>query len=267
MHYTSPGPGRNSRNPARPVAFSMDAHAPTANPWMIRMVRPVTVAALLTLAVFAAAPASAQDCAAEAQAMSRRLAEMPVDGRRREADILTQAAGAFADLDNQDACRRALEEAKHVLEQPRTPPAPVATASQAESPGAPAVSVSKVAPPAATTPAAPVAKLPQATAVYFGVGASALDSEARDTIKPLAERAAADGLGVRLRGFTDSTGSRALNLALSRKRVESVAGAFAKAGVPDARIAKDWEGIDPALPEKSDRSVEKSRRVEIELVR
>ena len=235
------------------------------------MARPVTAAAaFLSLAVFAAAPASAQDCAAEAQAMSRRLADMPPDGPRREADVLTQAAGAFADLDNQDACRRALEEAKHVLEQPR---APSATASSpAGSSTAPAASAPTVVPPPAVTPPAaapvpPAAALPEPTAVYFGVGASALDSEARGTAKPLAERAAADGLGVQLRGFTDSTGSRALNLALSRKRVESVAAAFAKAGVPAERISKDWEGIDPALPDKSDRSVEKSRRVEIELVR
>ena len=208
--------------------------------------------------------------------MQARLATMPADAARREADVLAQAASAFADLDNDNACRRALAEAQRALDQPRPPAAATATANTARSAGETPTAGAATAEPGtkAEMPAAssgstpqPVATVPPPTAVFFGSGASALDADARRVIAPLAKEAAAEKLKVRLRGFTDSTGSRELNLALSRKRVESVAAAFKKAGVPGDRIAMDWEGIDPALPDQSNRSAEKSRRVEIELAR
>lgn len=210
--------------------------------------------------------------------MQERLATMPADPARREADVLAQAAGAFAELDNDNACRRALAEAQRVLDQPRPPAAAAATATAntprpaSEAPAAGAATIesgTKAETPAASSGSTPqpIATVPPPTAVYFGSGASALDADAHRVIAPLAKQAAAEKLKVRLRGFTDSTGSRALNLALSRKRVESVAAAFKKAGVPGDRIAMDWEGIDPALPDQSNRSAEKSRRVEIDLAR
>jgi len=238
------------------------------------MARPMMAAAAAFSLLACAGAVKAQDCAGEANAMQQRLSTMPAEAARREAGVLAQAAAAFADLDNESACRRALAEAQRVIEQPRPPAATAATAPSPamETPAPAAASAGSGA--AAEAPLAsagsrppPVSTVPEPTAVYFGIGASSLDAAARRAITPLAERAAADGLQVRLRGFTDSTGSRELNLALSRKRVESVAAAFKKAGVPGDRIAMDWEGIDPALPDQSNRSAEKSRRVEIELAR
>ncbi|MFN4087685.1 MAG: OmpA family protein [Alphaproteobacteria bacterium] len=193
--------------------------------------------------------------------------------------MLTQAAQAFADLDNRDACRKALAEAQRVLDAPRPTPAPAPTvAGRPEQPTSPQAvppepgSAATASAPAETAPRSEPppaeAPLPAATAVYFAVGAASLDQAARRTLAPLAEQAARDGLGVRLRGFTDATGSRELNLTLSRKRVESVATAFAAERVPAARIEKDWFGIDPAAPDSGDPEAgRKSRRVEIELVR
>src|SRR3546814_10252021 len=83
-----------------------------------------------------------------------------------------------------------------------------------------------------------------------------------------AESAASEGVRVKLKGFTDASGSRELNQALSRKRVETVAAAFRKRGVPAARIDMDWQGVDPESPDSgTGAAARKSRRVEIELVR
>ena len=238
------------------------------------MVGPVLAAVAVVWLLACAGTAAAQDCAGEAAAMQERIATLPVDSARREADVLAQAAAAFADLDNESACRRAVAEAQRVLEQPRQPTATASTTPPAagEPPSAgPTVAESAAAvgaPPAADGSQPPSASAkPEPTAVFFGIGAATLDAEARRVLTPLAKRASTENLKVRLRGFTDSTGSRELNLALSRKRVESVAAAFEKAGVPEDRITAEWEGVDPALPEQSNRSAEKSRRVEIEFAR
>lgn len=185
---------------------------------------------------------------------------------KREVDVLTQAARAFAELENAEACHKALAEARRVVE---TPP-PAETAAPGASTGpveAPAAGAPGAAPPRpADEPAAP--SLPGPTAVYFDVGAAAVDAEAHGTIAPLVDAARTAAAKVKLRGFTDATGSRELNLALSRKRVESVANQFTRGGIPAERIDMDWQGIDPELPKSgAEAAAREGRRVEIELVR
>src|SRR3546814_6912022 len=105
----------------------MHVHYPSRTSRMILTPRCLIAAAALFLVP--PATALAQDCAKDAAALEQRLAEADADpAARREADVLAQAARAFAELENLDACRKALAEAQRVIEQPRPTPA------QAESP-------------------------------------------------------------------------------------------------------------------------------------
>lgn len=226
------------------------------------------------VAAFPTAAGAAQECAQEAATLTEQLPSLELaPAAKREVDVLTQAARAFAELENAEACRKALAEARRVVETPpavAAPPAaqapvPETASGQAEAPAS--ASAEPVPRQPAGEPAAP--SLPAPAAVYFGVGESAVDAEAHKIIAPLVDAARTSAAKVKLRGFTDATGSRELNLALSRKRVENVASQFTRGGVPAERIDMDWQGVDPALrtPGANRTAAQESRRVEIELVR
>ncbi len=235
---------------------------------MRRLMFAAAVAALPTAA------GAAQECAQEAALLMEQLPSLELaPAAKREVDVLTQAARAFAELENAEACRKALAEARRVVETPpavATPPAaqaavPDTTSGPAEAPASAAAEPVPQRP--VDEPAAP--SLPAPAAVYFGVGESAVDAEAHKIIAPLVDAARASAAQVKLRGFTDATGSRELNLALSRKRVENVANQFTRGGVAADRIDMDWQGVDPALKASGSNrtAAQESRRVEIELVR
>src|SRR5690606_40977148 len=108
------------------------------------------------VAAFPTAAGAAQECAQEAAALTEQLPSLQIaPAAKREVDVLTQAARAFAELENAEACRKALAEARRVVETP--PPAETAAPGAPTGPAeAPAAGAPAAAPPQpADKPAAP----------------------------------------------------------------------------------------------------------------
>jgi outer membrane protein OmpA-like peptidoglycan-associated protein len=93
--------------------------------------------------------------------------------------------------------------------------------------------------------------------VKFELDSTALSPEAKELVKNLAAAVNSEQLKkykFRLEGHTDSTGSAAYNLALSKRRAESVRNYMVQAfGVPSSRLEAVGYGLqrplDPANPE------------------
>jgi OOP family OmpA-OmpF porin len=80
-------------------------------------------------------------------------------------------------------------------------------------------------------------------------------------------RAAVPGFTVVVSGHTSSTGTRAYNLAVSKRRAAFVAKALAKAGVPAGRITVRGLGPDHPLADNGTREGRlKNQRVEVEFL-
>lgn len=119
--------------------------------------------------------------------------------------------------------------------------------------------------------------------VYFASGSAALDRNARATIKQIAAEAlnrqqfisgrdirVADRTRhlVRLAGHTDSTGNKAANKRLSKKRVKMVKKALIKRGVPKDAIKTSAHGEKrQKVSTKDGVSESKNRRVDITILR
>ena len=70
---------------------------------------------------------------------------------------------------------------------------------------------------------------------------------------------------VEVRGYTDSTGSEAGNLALSRERAETVSRALQERGIPaDHIVAKGYGSAKPVASNQTPEGKQQNRRVEIE---
>ncbi len=113
-------------------------------------------------------------------------------------------------------------------------------------------------------PEVKLAQLARRSFIIFGEGAEPLDAAAaQTTISALAEAVKAGG-GLRLIGYSDSTGNAARNLALSRGRAETVARLLVEAGVDPARLVAVGRGDEAALFDEASDQHKRNRRVGFE---
>ena len=104
--------------------------------------------------------------------------------------------------------------------------------------------------------------------VSFLLGSAQLTDQAREEAKVFATALQLPELAAkrfRIEGHTDSSGSRALNLDLSKRRAQAVADYLASLGVNSARLEVRGYGPDKPLARHSASSPE-NRRVEAELL-
>ncbi len=99
----------------------------------------------------------------------------------------------------------------------------------------PVIAPAAVAPAPATAPLAPTAVSFPAK-VYFDVGSAAVSLEGNTTIAAVANVIKQDNLKVAITGYTDKTGSKAMNEALAKSRAAAVQDALQAAGVPAASM-------------------------------
>jgi OmpA-OmpF porin, OOP family len=141
---------------------------------------------------------------------------------------------------------------------PPAPPPPVpAAAPMAPAPLPPA--------PVAAPPPPPVpAKL---FLVFFGFDKATLTPEAAKVVEQAAAAYKSAGVAsIRVGGYTDSVGTVAYNLKLSRRRADTVRAYLLKLGVPAAAIDEKWFGkADQRVPTADGVREPQNRRVEIVL--
>ncbi|HWS35701.1 MAG TPA: OmpA family protein [Actinoplanes sp.] len=108
-------------------------------------------------------------------------------------------------------------------------------------------------------------QLDDLAALTFDSGGSRLTAESRNVLKEVAVLLEADPkLGLRVGGHTDSRGSTAANLALSRDRAAAVKSALVEYGVPADRLtAKGYGESRPAVPNDTAGHRAENRRVEL----
>lgn len=104
--------------------------------------------------------------------------------------------------------------------------------------------------------------------VSFLLGSAQLTDQAQQEVKVFAKALLLPELSFkrfRIEGHTDSSGSRAMNLDLSKRRAQAVADYLAQLGVPSSRLEIRGYGPDRPLPGHSASSPE-NRRVEAQLL-
>ena len=145
-----------------------------------------------------------------------------------------------------------------------TPPVQQAAAPPAERKpevlAAPAVAPKPTAPPET-----PAAKIDDDSNVFFAFGATIVDPAGQEKLRPHAQRLQEDPeLVVTLIGHTDNMGSRAYNVAIAEKRIESVSALLRSYGVAKKQIRRYAVGS-----ERGDKACQtaacrqKMRRVEL----
>lgn len=104
--------------------------------------------------------------------------------------------------------------------------------------------------------------------IFFGSGQSALKPEAADSMAPVVEFLQRyPGLPVRVVGYTDDRGNADANLALSRRRAESVRSALVSAGAEASRLEVSGRGAaDPLAGNETAAGRARNRRVEVLVV-
>lgn len=98
----------------------------------------------------------------------------------------------------------------------------------------------------------------------FASGSAELDAAARARLQAFAEalkRPQLENVRIRIEGHTDSIGGRALNLALSQRRAQSVADYLVSQGIASGRLEVQGYGYERPLPGRS-ASDGANRRVE-----
>jgi outer membrane protein OmpA-like peptidoglycan-associated protein len=127
--------------------------------------------------------------------------------------------------------------------------------------GAPSAPVAaRQAPPAAVAPQQ------QMFIVFFEFDKSALTADGRKVVDAAAAAFKAGKSNVALAGYTDLVGTRAYNLALSKRRAETVKAALVRDGVPASAIDMSWHGMDnPRVPTAKGVREPQNRRVEIKM--
>lgn len=102
--------------------------------------------------------------------------------------------------------------------------------------------------------------------VLFATDSARIRPEADDSLRAILQRIRSDFPRARLlvEGLTDNRASRSYNLALSRRRADSVAAWLVEAGFPADRLrARGLGEADPAVPNTSEANRAKNRRVVI----
>jgi outer membrane protein OmpA-like peptidoglycan-associated protein len=126
-------------------------------------------------------------------------------------------------------------------------------------------------PPVAAAPPPPPAPLPPAPprqfVVYFEFDKSDLTPEGAKVVLDAAATYKQTGSArIAVTGYTDLAGTQRYNLALSKRRADTVRSALVRQGVPDGAIAEAWRGKEnPAVPTPDGVREPRNRRVEIVL--
>jgi OmpA-OmpF porin, OOP family len=129
--------------------------------------------------------------------------------------------------------------------------------------GSPAMPPVPVAAPAAPPPAA-VAPQKQAFIVFFEFDKSSLTADGRKVVDAAAAAFKSGRSNVAIAGYTDLAGTQQYNLALSKRRADTVKAALVRDGVPAAAIDASWHGKEnPRVPTANGVREPQNRRVEI----
>lgn len=102
------------------------------------------------------------------------------------------------------------------------------------------------------------------SAIQFKTGSTSISTESRSFLNRLAELAQGCPVALRIEGHTDSVGSEAANMTLSRERAEAVLVALVQSGADGDRLIA--RGIGPLQPIASNDTAEgraQNRRIEI----
>ena len=128
--------------------------------------------------------------------------------------------------------------------------------------GSPAAPPPVAAPPA--PPPAAVAPQKQMFIVFFEFDKSSLTADGRRVVDAAAAAFKSGKSGVAIAGYTDLAGTQQYNLALSRRRADTVKAALVRDGVPAAAIDEKWFGKqNPRVPTADGVREPQNRRVEI----
>ena len=130
--------------------------------------------------------------------------------------------------------------------------------------GATVTPAAAVAPPPA--PPAPAAIVPQKQVfiVFFEFDKSSLTPDGKKIVDAAAAAFNAGKSGVAIAGYTDLSGTQQYNLALSKRRADTVKSALVKDGVPASAIDAKWFGEEnPRVPTANGVREPQNRRVEI----
>ena len=105
-----------------------------------------------------------------------------------------------------------------------------------------------VAAPPAPPPAA-VAPQQQMFIVFFEFDKSALTADGKKVVDAAAAAFKSGKSGVAIAGYTDLAGTQQYNLALSKRRADTVKAALVRDGVPASAIDESWHGKEnPRVP-------------------
>jgi outer membrane protein OmpA-like peptidoglycan-associated protein len=122
-------------------------------------------------------------------------------------------------------------------------------------------------PPVAAPPAPPpaaVAPQKQVFIVFFEFDKSSLTADGRRVVDAAAAAFKSGKSGVAIAGYTDLAGTQQYNLALSKRRADTVKTALVRDGVPAAAIDEQWFGKqNPRVPTADGVREPQNRRVEI----
>jgi OOP family OmpA-OmpF porin len=131
------------------------------------------------------------------------------------------------------------------------------------------------APPPAPTPvvAAPPAPPPAAVApskqmfiVFFEFDKSALTADGKNVVDAAATAFKSGKSGIAIAGYTDLSGTQPYNMALSKRRADTVRAALVRDGVPAPAIDESWHGKEnPRVPTADGVREPQNRRVEISM--
>jgi OmpA-OmpF porin, OOP family len=122
-----------------------------------------------------------------------------------------------------------------------------------------------VAAPPAPPPAA-VAPQQQMFIVFFEFDKSALTADGKKVVDAAAAAFKSGKSGIAIAGYTDLAGTQQYNMALSKRRADTVKAALVRDGVPTAAINESWHGKEnPRVPTADGVREPQNRRVEISM--
>jgi outer membrane protein OmpA-like peptidoglycan-associated protein len=131
------------------------------------------------------------------------------------------------------------------------------------SPAAPPPAPAAVAAPPAP-PRAAAAPSQQMFIVFFEFDKSALTADGKKVVDAAASAFKSGKSGVAISGYTDLAGTQQYNLALSKRRADTVEAALVRDGVPKSAINESWHGKEnPRVPTADGVREPQNRRVEI----
>ncbi len=105
--------------------------------------------------------------------------------------------------------------------------------------------------------------------LYFGVDSTELADADKEQLRRIEQYAAADVQieKIRIVGYSDDTGRKGYNNAISQYRAEAVRNYLVKVGVPRTKIVITWKGVlNPVAPNDTEAGRAANRRVVIDLI-